>query len=336
VRMPEMTGYELCDRLKSSPKLSQIPVIFLSALSAPQDRLRGFQSGAVDFISKPFQFDEVRARVATHLRLRHLQRKSQAANRSLRKLLQLQVEKIAGVRVETILSIVKLAEARDDRTGRHVERVKALCRLIAVGLSGVAKYKTTIDSSWIEIFCNASPLHDIGKVAIPDRILLKPGPLNPAETAIMRTHAALGAETLRSLHESCPDNKFIELGIKIARSHHERWDGSGYPDGLAGEDIPLCARILALADSYDAIRSARCYKPAMPHSEALSRILRDSGKHFDPAVTAVFGELADKFRKVWEDLSAVPDSGHARGSCRRKPGTHGVRHALRGSPRNEA
>jgi putative two-component system response regulator len=307
INMPEMTGYEICDRFKSSPKLSKIPVIFLTALNRLEDKLRGFRSGAVDYILKPLQISDVRARVDAHLRLSHLRQKSETDNCSLRNQLQLQVERISDLRAETIFAIVKVVEARDDQTGRHVERVQALCRLIAVGLSKVANYRTAIDSSWIEIFCGASPLHDVGKVAIPDRILLKPGPLNPAEIAIVKTHTTLGAQILKSLHERCPDNEFIKSGIKIARSHHERWDGSGYPDNLAGEEIPLCARILALADSYDAIRSARCYKPSIPHAEAVSIITRDSAKQFDPAITAVFSKLAGTVGTVWRQLNTAPD-----------------------------
>jgi putative two-component system response regulator len=211
------------------------------------------------------------------------------------------------VQMETIFAIAKLAEARDDDTGRHLERVQTFCRLIAVRLSELPEYKTTIGSSWIGNIYHASPLHDIGKVAIPDRILLKPGALTPEESAIMKTHAVLGYQTLRAVHARYPDNDFIEMGIEAARSHHEWWDGPGYPDGLAGEEIPLCARIVAVADCYDAMRSRRCDKPAQAHDETCAAILRDGGKHFDPAITAVFIELAGAFRDVWNRMAPVPD-----------------------------
>jgi putative two-component system response regulator len=187
--------------------------------------------------------------------------------------------------------------------------VQTFCRLLAVRLSQHPKYKTTVDSTWIRNIFHASPLHDIGKVAVPDRILLKPGPLTAEEFTIMKAHAARGAQTLETVHARYPDNDFIEMGIKIARSHHEWWDGNGYPDGLAGEEIPLCARILAVADCYDALRSRRSYKPAIAHDETCAIIRRDSGKHFDPAVTAVFGELAGTFRDVWNRMDTVPDVG---------------------------
>jgi putative two-component system response regulator len=309
IDMPEMTGYEVCERLKSSALLSEIPVIFLSAMNDAEDKLRGFRAGGVDFVSKPFQFEEVRARVDAHVRLRRLQQEIKTDNCRLQELVHIQVKKIADAQMETLFAIARLAEARDDETGRHVERVQAFCELLAVGLSEHPKHKTTVTSAWIRNIVHASPMHDIGKVAIPDRILLKPGPLTPEEFVIMRTHAELGSQTLKTVHERYPDNDFIEMGIALARSHHEWWDGTGYPDALAGEEIPLCARILAVADSYDALRSRRPYKPAIQHAESCAMILRDSGKHFDPAVTAVFSELGDTFRDVWERMNTFPNAG---------------------------
>jgi putative two-component system response regulator len=304
INMPEMTGYEVCEELKASPHLSEIPVIFLSALNALEDRLRAFRSGGVDYMSKPFQIEEVQARVDTHVRLRRLQQEIEADNGRLQDLVQAQVKKIADAQMETIFAIAKLAEARDDATGRHLERIQTFCGLLAVGMSDQEKYKTTIESAWITNIYHASPLHDIGKVATPDRILIKPGPLTCEELAIMRTHAALGAQTLRTVHEKYPDNEFITMDIDIAQSHHERWDGGGYPDGLRGEAIPLCARIVAVADCYDAMRSKRCYKEAISHDETCGIIVAEAGKQFDPDVVAVFSGLMDTFRDVWERLTA--------------------------------
>src|SRR5580658_3827930 len=309
INMPEMNGYEVCEQLKSSAHLSAIPVIFLSALNTPEDRLQGFRSGGFDYVAKPFQYEEVQARVDAHVRLRRLHRAMQNHNYSLQELVRIQVKRIVDMQLQTIFAIAKLAEARDDEMGMHLERVQAYCGLIAIGLSRNPKYSATLGSAWIRNIVHASPLHDIGKVAIPDRILLKPGPLTPEEFGIMKTHAALGSQTLEKVNDRYPDNEFIAMGIDLARSHHERWDGTGYPDGLAREEIPLCARILAVGDCYDAIRSKRCYKPAIPHEDACAIILRDGGTHFDPAVTAAFGELADTFRDVWTRMEAVPDVG---------------------------
>jgi len=309
INMPEMTGYEVCQRLKSSPQLSDIPVIFLSAMNAPEDRLRCFRSGGVDYVSKPFQFEEVQARVDAHVRLRRLQQEVERDNFRLQELVQIQVKKIAAAQMETLFAIARLAEARDDETGKHVERVQAFCKLLAVGLSEHPKYGSAVGSAWIRNIFHASPMHDIGKVAIPDRILLKPGALTPVEFTTMKSHALLGAQTLQSVHDKYPENDFIEMGIELARSHHEWWDGTGYPDGLAGEAIPLCARVLAIADCYDALRSKRSYKPALPHVESCAIILQDSGKHFDPVLTGVFSELADAFEDVWKRMDAGPATG---------------------------
>jgi putative two-component system response regulator len=309
INMPEMTGYEVCQRLKSSPQLSDIPVIFLSAMNAPEDRLRCFRSGGVDYVSKPFQFEEVQARVDAHVRLRRLQQEVERDNFRLQELVQIQVKKIAAAQMETLFAIARLAEARDDETGKHVERVQAFCKLLAVGLSEHPKYGSAVGSAWIRNIFHSSPMHDIGKVAIPDRILLKPGALTPVEFTTMKSHALLGAQTLQSVHDKYPENDFIEMGIELARSHHEWWDGTGYPDGLAGEAIPLCARVLAIADCYDALRSKRSYKPALPHVESCAIILQDSGKHFDPVLTGVFSELADAFEDVWKRMDAGPATG---------------------------
>jgi PAS domain S-box-containing protein len=217
---------------------------------------------------------------------------------------KIQLERLANAQMETIFALAKIVESRDSETGRHLERVQTVCGLLATGLSETPRYKGKIDSTWIRhIFC-ASPLHDIGKVAIPDRIFQKAGPLTLEESAIMKTHAALGARTLKAVHDRYPDNEFIEMGIEIAQSHHEQWDGGGYPDHLTGEEIPISARIVAVADAYDAIRGARCYKAPIPHDEACTILLGDSGKHFDPAVMAVFSELADTIRDMWNRMAS--------------------------------
>jgi putative two-component system response regulator len=304
INMPEMDGYQVCEQLKSSCELSGIPVIFLTALDAPEDRLRGFQCGGVDYISKPFRIEEVQVRVGAHLKLRRLQQKVEGDNCRLKELVQTQVKKIADSQLATIFAIAKLVEARDLETGRHLERIQSFCWLLASRLGKHPKYESMLNKNWISNIFHASPLHDIGKVAIADQILLKPGPLTPDEYAVMKTHAAVGAQTLRSVHSRYPDSEFIEMGIQVAGSHHERWDGTGYPEGLAGEEIPLCARILSVADCYDAIRSNRSYKAARSHEDASVVIRRESGRQFDPVVAAVYVEVADTFRRVWTEMAS--------------------------------
>jgi len=305
INMPEMSGYEVCEHLKSTDELSSIPVIFLSGLNNLEDKLRGFQAGGVDYVSKPFKMAEVQARVDSHIRLRRLRQAVESDNDRLQDLVLTQARKIADAQMETIFAIAKLAEARDDETGRHLERIQSFCGLLAVGMAESGKYKALIDSEWIRNIFHASPLHDIGKVAIPDRILMKPGNLTPTEFAIMKNHAVLGARTLRTVHDRYPENDFIGMGIEIAQSHHERWDGGGYPEGLSCDRIPLCARLVAVADSYDAIRSWRCYKPAIPHDEACSILLSHSDGQFDPDVMKVFSGLMDTFRDVWNQMAAA-------------------------------
>lgn len=311
INMPEMTGFEVCEKLKADEQLSKIPVIFLSALNALEDRLQGFRCGGVDYISKPFQFEEVQARVDAHVRLRRFQNRIESDNRRLNELVQIQVKRIADGHLAAIFAIAKLAETRDDQTGKHLERIQTFCHLLADSLNRQGPHKNRIDSAWIEDLVHASPLHDIGKVAIPDGILQKPGKLTAEEFAVMKTHTTLGAQTLRAVYERFPDNNLIAMGIDIAQSHHERWDGTGYPDGLRGEKIPLCARILAVADCYDALRSKRCYKSAVGHDETCAIILAGSGTQFDPVVTAVFEELSETFRDVRNvmDLTAMGVSG---------------------------
>jgi putative two-component system response regulator len=300
INMPEMSGYEACEQLKSDEQLAQIPVIFLSALNTLEDRLRSFHYGGVDYITKPFQFQEVRARVGAHVRLRRFQNRLEDDNRRLEELVRIQVNRIAEGHAATIFAVARLAEARDHQTGKHLGQIQRFCYLLAGAMSRAGARPDTIDQEWIDNISQASPLHDIGKVAIPDGILQKPGKLTAEEIAVMQTHTTLGAETLRAVHGRFPDNKLIRMGIELALCHHERWDGTGYPAGLRGEEIPLSARILAVADCYEALRSKRSYKPSIPHEEACAIILGAAGTHFDPQVVVVFAELAETFREVHE------------------------------------
>lgn len=309
ITMPEMNGYEMCELLKADERLSEIPVIFLSGLNELEDRLRAFRSGAVDYVCKPFQIEEIEARVDTHVRLRRLQQEIEADNEQLEKQVQAQVTRVADAQMAMIFALAKLAAARDDETGRHLDRIQTFSGLLAIAMSDYEKYRNLAGSSWITNIFHASPLHDIGKVAIPDRILRKPGPLTPEEFEIMKTHAPIGAETLRTVHMRYPDSEFIGMGIDIAQSHHERWDGAGYPEGLAGEAIPVCARIVAVADCYDALRSKRCYKRAYAHEEACTVILEGSGSQFDPDVAAAFGAISATWRDVWNRMNDDGEQG---------------------------
>lgn len=298
INMPELNGYEVCRLLKDNPQTAPIPVIFISALTELENKVRAFSSGGVDYITKPFQFEEVEARVETHLKLRRLQLELEHHAKHLEELVEEKVREISQSQMATIEVLAQLSESRDECTGGHIKRIQILSRTLALKLGESQRYQRTVNAAYVTNIYYASVLHDIGKVGVVDAILLKNGRLTAEEFADMKKHTVFAARTLEAARDKYPGNVFINMGIAIARSHHERWDGSGYPDGLAGEDIPLCARILALADVYDALRSKRPYKGEMSHEEAKEIIVTGSGTHFDPDVVAAFIEVEQTFIKL--------------------------------------
>lgn len=314
INMPEMNGYEVCERLRREPDLENVPVIFISALTETLDKVRAFAAGGNDYVTKPFQFEEVSARVDTHWKVRRLQLELERYNRQLQDLVQAQVKEISDSQMATIFAIARLAESRDEETGRHLDRTRSSCRLLAHRLAERRASEREIGPDFVENIFLASPLHDIGKVSVPDNVLRKPARLTPDEFGIMKRHAPVGADTLQAVLDQYPKNRFVAMGIEIARWHHEKWNGTGYPDGLRGADAPLAARIMAVADVYDALRMARCYKPAMTHEQACSIIVNDSGTHFDP-------DVVDAFRDVHEQLAHIQDLYADAPSA---PGLHGA------------
>jgi putative two-component system response regulator len=302
INMPNMNGYEVCTRLKADGHLSKIPVIFLSALSELSDKMKAFAVGGVDYITKPFQFEEVQARVKTHLTICNLQNELELHNHHLEELVQAQVKEISESQMATIFALAKLAESRDEDTGTHLERVQEFCKLLAQQLCTVTTCCESMDTTFINNLYHASPLHDIGKVGISDSILLKPGKHTPEEFEIMKQHTVIGAQTLEAARERYPRNDFINMGISIARSHHEKWDGSGYPDGLAGNDIPLAARIMTVADVYDALRSKRCYKDAFTHENSCEIIINGRGTQFDPVIIDAFLTKEQEFNRIRTEM----------------------------------
>jgi len=303
IMMPGMDGYEVCRRLKSDPATCDIPVIFLSALEQTEDKVKGLQLGAVDYITKPFQPAEVIARVNTHLTLRCLQRQLRDANAALTELnqnLEKKVEErsreLLRSRDGIIFAMAKMTEARDDDTGKHLERI---CRYVEVLARELARTDAAITEEWIRTVVKTAALHDIGKVGIPDGILLKKGHLNPREREIMENHPAIGGDTLLELREEMGGGgPFLSRAIEITLGHHERWDGTGYPFGIKGEAIALSARLVAVADVYDALVSKRVYKPGMSHEDASRLIQEGAGKHFDPCVVAAFLARQAEFREI--------------------------------------
>lgn len=309
IMMPEMDGFEVCRQLKADENLKDIPVLFISALDGTNDKVKAFAAGGVDYVSKPFHDAEVLARVETHLKLQRVQRELEKHNVQLESLVREKVKEIADSQMATIIAISKLAEHKDEETGQHVERTRTFCRILAEKLWENNHYSERITDAFIEDIYRAAPLHDIGKVGIADNILLKPGKLTPGEFEIMKTHTTIGSTTLQEVQRRYPNNAFINMGISIARSHQEKWDGSGYPDGLVGENIPLSARIMAMADVYDALRSKRPYKEAFTHEKSC-RIIKEDDSHFDPAIAEAFFAVESEFAKIREHMDDGVDKAN--------------------------
>lgn len=291
IMMEGMDGYEVCRQLKSDVRTAGIPVIFVTALNHEFNEAKGLDLGAVDYITKPVRPAIVKARVRNHLELK-------SYRDQLERKVEVQVENITQSHLSTIFALSKLVESRDDDTGHHLERTQIYCRMIAERLLELELFPETVDAKFVDTIYWASPLHDMGKVAIPDTVLSKPGKLSSGEFAIMKTHTEKGAETLKMVTQGYPDNDFLNMGLAIARWHHEWWDGSGYPDGLKGEEIPLSARIMALSDMYDALTSERCYKKAFSHEESLAIITSERGTHFDPVLMDIFLGIEKKIDEV--------------------------------------
>ncbi|BBO91064.1 response regulator [Desulfosarcina ovata] len=303
INMPEMNGFEVCEVFKATPGLKDIPIVFISAISDTEDKVRAFNIGGVDYITKPFQMEEVYARVDTHLQLHRAREVMRQFNAQLKTRVAEQIEEINRSQLAMIFAMAKLSHTRDDDTGLHLERVQHLCRLLATALSKTDAFADTITAEYIECIFHASPLHDLGKVGIVDSILLKPGPLTPDEFEIMKTHTTIGADTLASVYEQYPNNPFVQMGIDIARFHHEKWDGSGYPDGLVGSAIPLSARIMSLVDVYEALRARRPYKSPFNHDKSRTIIMEGHGIHFDPQVVDGFSRIDAEFDAVYSSMT---------------------------------
>jgi putative two-component system response regulator len=302
--MPEMSGLDVCRWFKGDERLRAIPVVFISGLLGTDDKMEAFRVGAVDYILKPFQEQEVLARVRTHLSLRSLQRQLMSYNLQLEQRIAEQVNVVAASHVATIFALAKLAEARDDNTGQHIERVQHFAKVLAERMREMRLYGTRLTGLFIDNVRQTASLHDIGKVGILDAILLKAGKLTSNEFEEMKKHCALGADTLAAVLKRYPSNQFLRMGVDVARSHHEKWDGSGYPDGLKGEEIPLAARIVALSDFYDALTSNRCYRSAFSHEDTCRMIEEGSGSHFDPNIFAAFRTVQGQFMRIRREASS--------------------------------
>ncbi|CAH1746289.1 putative cyclic di-GMP phosphodiesterase VC_1348 [Thauera humireducens] len=299
IMMPEMDGYEVCRRLKGLPATEHIPVVFITALDQTGHETTGLELGAVDYIRKPFEPLVVKARVHNHLRLKRYEQELEA-------LVQERTAELALTQQVTIEALASLAEYRDSETGGHIKRTQHYMRALATHLGQHGPYRAQLDPQTIELLFRCAPLHDIGKVAVPDSILLKPGKLTAEEFEQMKRHVEYGANALDVAKGQLGSSHFLHLARELILGHHERWDGKGYPNRLAGEDIPLAGRLMALADVYDALICKRVYKDAFSHAEAAQIIIDGRGTQFDPVIVDAFAELAEQFEAIAHTYSAPP------------------------------
>lgn len=291
VVMPGMDGYQTVQKLKTNPATAKIPVIFLTAKNEPEDIARGFESGGVDYITKPFSGAELRARIATWIELS-----------SYRENLEQEVEERTSetqlLKQVVIEAMGELAEFRDPETGAHIKRTQHYVKTLAEQLFKNGSFQQDLDPEGVTLLYKSAPLHDIGKVGIPDSILLKPGKLSPDEFSEMQNHTLYGQTVIRKLEKRVGKSSFLKYANDIIVGHHEKYDGSGYPYGLQEEEIPLAGKIMAIADVYDALTTRRVYKDAFPHEKVMTIMNDGNGSHFDPIVFNAFLEVEIDFRAI--------------------------------------
>ena len=299
IMMPEMDGYEVLRRLQFNPDTEDIPVFFLTAMSASEDESVGLELGAVDYITKPINPAIVMARVRNHLQLKRARDFLAHHNNFLEQEIVNRTRALAELQDATIRAMASLAETRDNETGNHIRRTQHYVEALARKLQDHPRFRDELTDAVIETIFKSAPLHDIGKVGIPDRILLKPGGFEPHELEIMKSHTTLGFEAIEHAEKALGITvDFLRTAKEIALSHQEKWDGSGYPQGLVGDAIPISARLMALADVYDALISRRVYKAGMSHAQAAEIILAGRATHFDPDVVDAFVAVQDAFQAI--------------------------------------
>ena len=310
VMMPDMDGYQVLQALKADAATRDIPVIFVTAMDSVEGETHGLALGAVDYITKPFNPDIVLARVRTHIELAKARERLHDENAWLEREVARRTNENALIRDLSLSALACLAEVRDIETGHHILRTQSFVELLAHHLAGHPDYRAALAGERLEIIVRSAPLHDIGKVGIPDSILLKPGRLTSAEFEIMKKHPVIGADAITRAMAQAANSRsgdgalpggafaFMETAREIALSHHEKWDGSGYPAGLQGRQIPVSARLMALADVFDALSSRRVYKEPLAPEDVTRIIVAERGRHFDPVIVDAFLELRPAFAEV--------------------------------------
>lgn len=292
IKMPDMDGYQVCEILKNNPQTEDIPIIFISALNEITDKVHAFQVGGVDYLTKPFQIEEVKARVATHLQLRDYQENLETKIATGVKEIKQLNQEIVDTQREVIVMLSAVCEGKSFETAQHIKRVAAYAWLLAI-YSGLS-------NSEADLICQAAPMHDIGKIAIPDAILEKTGGLTPDEWVIMKTHTTMGYLML-----STSTRPLFKTAATIALQHHEKWNGSGYPNGLKGEAIDIVGRIIAVADVFDALGSVRCYKDKWELDKILTLFKEQRGQHFDPNLVDIFFAHLDEFLVIRNQFTVI-------------------------------
>ena len=308
VMMPGMSGYEVCKALKANPATRDIPVIFVTAMSETVDEQLGLGLGAADYITKPISAPIVLARIKTQLSMKRVHDFLRDQNNFLETEIEKRTREIVALQDVTIHTMASLAETRDSETGNHIRRTAHYVKTLAEKLRTNPRFSDFLTDKNIELLFKSAPLHDIGKVGIPDRILLKPGRFEGNEFEIMKTHTTLGRDAIRQAERELGlEVDFLKFAKEIAYGHQEKWDGSGYPEGLSGDDIPISARLMAVADVYDALISRRVYKEGMSHEAAVAIIAEGRGQHFDPDMVDAFMELQQDFIDI---AKRYADSDH--------------------------
>ncbi|HEY5799373.1 MAG TPA: two-component system response regulator, partial [Burkholderiaceae bacterium] len=308
IMMPIMSGHEVAAQLKADPATRDIPIIFLTAMASSEDETRGLALGAVDYITKPISPPVVLARVETQLKIKAAADFLRDKNDYLEQEVARRTREVIAIQDVTIHAMASLAETRDNETGNHIRRTQHYVRVLAEHLRDHPRFRHFLDDATIKLLFTSAPLHDIGKIGIPDRILLKPGRFTPEEFEIMKTHTTLGRDAIEHAEAMLGmDVDFLRLAKEIAYGHQEKWDGSGYPEGKAGDDIPISARLMAVADVYDALISRRVYKEGMSHDAAVQIILDGRGTHFDPDICDAFAVCLPLFKEIAQKFA---DSDH--------------------------
>ena len=299
IMMPGLDGYEVCRRLKATAATRDIPVIFLTARSDPDDERMGLALGAVDYITKPISPPILLARVNTHLALKATADFLCDKSAYLEREVALRTLEVQAIQDVTIMAMTSLAETRDNETGNHIRRTQLYVKALAERLRNHPRFEAVLNERMIELLYKSAPLHDIGKIGIPDSILLKPGKLTVEEFEVMKTHTTLGRKAIEDAERRLGMRvAILSVSKEIAYSHQEKWDGSGYPQGLAGDQIPVSARLMAVADVYDALINKRVYKAAFSHDQTCSTIVKGKGTHFDPDMVDAFVSIAEDFRSI--------------------------------------